>query len=184
MKTLVCLQQPNLHITKPSLWNPRAPTLRPIATKYLNFPPKTWKLHAEAKGFGVAPSTTLGKKTQQKETVPRKNSGNDDDDDDDEKIPQVVFDRMIVRILFFVGAPLGIGVVLLNLFGIVKDQHLWDVPVWLPFLTTFITFGASALGIAYGTLSSSWDAEKKGSLLGLEEAQQNWVDMWKEEENS
>ncbi|KAL6320878.1 hypothetical protein AAG906_008878 [Vitis piasezkii] len=181
MKILVCLQQPNPHITKPSPWNPRAPT--PIATKDLNLRPRNWKLHAEAKGFGVAPGTILEKKTAQKETVPRKNSGNGDDDDD-EKIPQVVFDRMIVRILFFVGAPMGIGVALLNLFGAVKDQHLWDVPVWLPFLTTFIAFGASALGIAYGTLSTSWDAEKKGSLLGLEEAQQNWVDVWKEEEDS
>lgn len=181
MKTLVCLQQPNLHIIKPSPWHPRAPTLHPIATKDLNLPPRTWKLHAEAKGFGVAPSTALGKKTGQKETVPRKNSENNDDD---EKIPQVVFDRIIVRILFFVGAPLGLGVALLNLFGVVKDQHLWDVPAWLPFLTTFFTFGASALGIAYGTLSTSWDAERKGSLLGLEEAKQNWVDMWKEEEDS
>ena len=70
------------------------------------------------------------------------------------------------------------------MFGIVKDQHLWDVLVWLPFLTTFITFGASSLGITYGTLSTSWDLEKKGSLLELEEAQHNWVDMWKEEEDN
>lgn len=123
----------------------------------------------------------LEKKTTKKEITPRKN---DNEDDDDEKIPQAVFDRMIVRILFFVGVPMGIGVALLNLFGAVKAQRSWDVPVWLPFLTTFIFFGASALGIAYGTLSTSWDEEKKGSLLGLEEAQQNWVDMWMEEDDS
>ncbi|KAL6321464.1 hypothetical protein AAG906_018400 [Vitis piasezkii] len=106
MKILVCLQQPNPHITKPSPWN-----------------------------------------------------------------------------LVLCGAPMGIGVALLNLFGAVKDQHLWDVPVWLPFLTTFIAFGASALGIAYGTLYKLGCGEE-GFLLGLEEAQQNWVDVWKEEEDS
>ena len=57
----------------------------------------------------------------------------------------------------------------------------FDVPLWLPFLTTFITFGASTPGIAYGTLSARWDPEKKGSFLGLEKAQRNWVEMWKEE---
>lgn len=75
------------------------------------------------------------------------------------------------------------GLALLHLFGVVKEQNLWDAPLWLPFLTTLITFGASTLGIAYGTLSASWDPKKKGSLLGLEEAQRNWVEMWKEENN-
>ncbi|KAG8492033.1 hypothetical protein CXB51_015764 [Gossypium anomalum] len=39
--------------------------------------------------------------------------------------------------------------------GYPKERNLWDVPLWLPFLTTFNTFGASTLRIAYGTLSAS-----------------------------
>ena len=107
---------------------------------------------------------------------------NGKDDDDDDKIPEAVWERIMFRILFYVGVPLVTGVALLQVFSIMKEQNLWDVPIWLPFLTTFLTFGASALGIAYGTLSTSWDAQREGSFLGFEEAQKNWVEIWKEEE--
>lgn len=80
------------------------------------------------------------------------------------------------------GGPLAIGFALLQLFSVSKEQHLWNVPKWLPFLTTFITFGASALGVAYGSLSTSLDAEEEGSFLGFEQVEKNWVEMWKEEE--
>ncbi|KAA8539963.1 hypothetical protein F0562_026655 [Nyssa sinensis] len=146
-------------------------------------PTRTSKLHAGAKGFNGASANTQKEKSTSKETVSRKSFGSDDGDDDD-KIPEVVMERMIVRILSYVGVPLITGIAFLQVFGIVKEQNLWDVPLWLPALTTFITFGASALGIAYGTLSTSWDPEKKGSVLGFEEAQKNWVEMWREEEDS
>ncbi|GFP81020.1 uncharacterized protein pam68-like [Phtheirospermum japonicum] len=89
---------------------------------------------------------------------------------------------MISRILFYVGVPLAIGFAFLQLFGVAKEQNLWDVPKWLPFLTTFITFGASALGIAFGSLSTSLDADEEGSFLGFEQVGKNWGEMWKEEE--
>ncbi|PWA93032.1 hypothetical protein CTI12_AA075800 [Artemisia annua] len=41
----------------------------------------------------------------------------------------------------------------------------------------------STLGIAYGTLSTSWDADNKGSILGFEEAKENWVKMWEEDDS-
>lgn len=102
----------------------------------------------------------------------------------DDEIPRVVFDRMIVRILVSVGAPLATGLTLLKFFEIVKEKGLWDIPIWVPLLTTLLTFGVSAFGIAYGALSSSWDVESNGSVLGLEEAQKNWVEMWREEDES
>ncbi|XWS48481.1 hypothetical protein CRYUN_Cryun13aG0081100 [Craigia yunnanensis] len=81
---------------------------------------------------------------------------------------------MIAIILVSVGVPLATGLALLHLFGVVKKQNLWDVSLWLPFLTTFITFGTSTLGIPYGTLSASWDPEmnlfsewKKLNAIGL-----------------
>lgn len=110
-----------------------------------------------------------------------KNNNAGKDDDDDEKIPEAVWERMISRILFSVGAPLGTGFVMMQIFSVIKEQNLWDFPIWLPFLIIFITFGASALGIVYGTLSTSWDPERNGSVLGLEEFQKNWMDMWEEE---
>lgn len=79
---------------------------------------------------------------------------------------------------------MAFGVTLLKIFQAIKEQNLWDVPIWLPFFTTFLTFGASTVGIAYGTLSTSLDPEKKGSLFGWEDAQKNWVEMWKEEDEA
>lgn len=77
---------------------------------------------------------------------------------------------------------MALGLAFLHIFGVIKEQHLWNVPLWLPLLTTFLTFGASTMGIAYGALSTSWDEERKGSILGFEEAQKNWVEMWREED--
>lgn len=76
---------------------------------------------------------------------------------------------------------MGIGLVLLQVFSILKESNLLNLPNWVPFLTTFVTFGSSSLGIAYGTLSTSWDPEDKGSVLGFDEAKRNWVEMWKED---
>ncbi|XVF09950.1 hypothetical protein REPUB_Repub07fG0141500 [Reevesia pubescens] len=177
MKTLLSLETPQFYLPKPSLWKPnRKPKILPtiIKNQNQNQPSSTWKVQANGKGFASTPPATV------KENAANKNS-NKNNNDEDEQVPQVVFERMIARILVSVGVPLGTGLALLHLFGVAKEQNLWDVPLWLPFLTTFITFGASTLGIAYGTLSASWDPEKKGSFLGLEEAQRNWVEMWEEE---
>lgn len=175
MKTIFCLEQPYL-FTNLSPLKPKLPTLlQPRTTT-------TFKVHAKAKGFGVTPN-----KVQEKESgVPKKSyqtpkENNAEEDDDDDKIPQVVLDRLIVRILVYVGVPLLTGMVMLQGFSVVKEQNMVDVPVWLPYLTLFITFGASTLGIAIGALSTSWDPDKKGSFIGFEEAQRNWIEMWKEE---
>ncbi|KAE8678283.1 putative late blight resistance protein-like protein R1B-19-like [Hibiscus syriacus] len=174
MKTLLSSETQQFYLPKPSLRNPRTATILPaiIKTHKQN---QSWKLHANAKGFSGTPPV--------KDSAAKKSSNNKNNKSEDEEIPQVVFERMIRRILVSVGVPMATGLALLHLFGEAKDRNLWDVPLWLPFLTTLITFGASTLGIAYGTLSSSWDSERKGSLLGLEEAQRNWVEMWKEENN-
>lgn len=171
MKTLAFAEHPLTHIASPSPLNPTTPKLRN----------RIWSVHAKAKGFDRPPANSQKEKNARIEPI-RKMSDEKNEYKDDEKIPEVVFERMIGRILFYVGAPLATGIVLLRVFDVLKEQHVWDVPLWFAFLTTFITFGASALGIAYGTLSTSWDAEKKGSLLGFEEAQKNWTDIWREEE--
>ncbi|XP_077245566.1 transmembrane protein, putative (DUF3464) [Tasmannia lanceolata] len=187
MNTLVCsgLASP-LGTKRASLWMETSPTLHSTSIQDpQNFldnsssSTRTRELQARAKGFGEV-ITISDKKRKQEEDASNNNnkSGNEDDD----AIPQVVFERMIFRILFYVGIPMVSGVGLVYLFSILKDQHLWDVPLWLPFLTSLLAFGTSALGIAYGTLSSSWDPEKKGSLLGWEEAQQNWPELWREDE--
>ncbi|OVA02118.1 Protein of unknown function DUF3464 [Macleaya cordata] len=190
MKTLqLSLGLPSpLQITKTPTWTHRNSDLKPIVlAAAIPYNPsscskRALKLQAKAKGFGSggpAPVVALSEKNARRdENVPRNGGKNDDGDD---KIAPVVWERMIVRILFSVGAPMASGVALLYVFGTLKDNHIWDVPLWLPFLTTLIAFGTSAIGIAYGTLSTSLDPEKKGSVLGWEEVQKNWPELWKED---
>lgn len=171
MRALTLLQQS--HATKPNPW----PQIhRPLHTGRPFRPPRTWRLHDGAKGFTSRPKG--GEPAARKGSTSGKKSGEDDDDD---KIPDVVWERMIKRILSYVGVPLVIGFALLKGFDVVIERGMWKVPLWLPFLTTLITFGASALGIAYGSLSTSLNEAEEGSLLGFEQVQKNWVEMWKED---
>ncbi|KGN44829.1 hypothetical protein Csa_016033 [Cucumis sativus] len=55
------------------------------------------------------------------------------------------------------------SVTLLKIFQAIKEQNLWNVPIWMP-------------------LSTSLDGEKKRSVLGWEEKQKNWIEMQKEED--
>ncbi|VVB15745.1 unnamed protein product [Arabis nemorensis] len=126
------------------------------------------RLHASPKGFQSSRSS-------------EKPDRSGPDPEDDPPIPQEVFERMMGRIVVSVGTPLGLGVAILKLFDVLKDRNVWDVPLWVPFLTTLVTFGASALGIAYGSLSTNLDPTKTNSVFGLDEVKENWVEMWKEE---
>lgn len=179
--SLVCSQKSLLAIAKSSPWNPMAPNIVLKNTQNLKDRSKTaWKLHANAKGFG---STPVPAAIQESSIINKtSNKNNNNKSTEDEEIPQVVVNRIIVRILVSVGAPMALGLASLHFFGLIREQQLWDVPVWIPFMTAFLTFGTSAFGIAYGALSSSLDPNKKGSFLGFEEAQLNWVEMWKEED--
>lgn len=178
MRTLTILQQiPPPHTTKPNPWPITNPSLHHHRRETPFQPPSTWRLRDGAKGFTSRPKNR--ESIAGKSNTTKKDKNNIDDDD---KLPDVVWERMISRILIYVGGPLAIGFALLQLFSVSKEQHLWNVPKWLPFLTTFITFGASALGVAYGSLSTSLDAEEEGSFLGFEQVEKNWVEMWKEEE--
>lgn len=177
MRTLLSSQNPLQLYQKPSVWNLRSSFTHPTTRQSLtNQPGTSWKLHANAKGFGArstSPPASLNKSA----------SNNNNNNSDEDHLPQVVLERIIVRILVFVGVPLATGIASLHLFGVVKEKQLFDFPLWLPLVTTFLTFGLSAVGIAYGSISTSWDAEKQGSLLGFEEAKQNWVEIWTEDDS-
>lgn len=138
-------------------------------------------LRAQGRGFGV--STTSNKKQVQEKSKDNKSSNNNinKNEEDEDVIPEVVFNRMLVRVLLCVGLPMGSGIGLLYLLGALKEKGIWASPGWVPFLAILVTFGTSALGIAYGTLSSSWSVENDGTLLGWEQVQKNWPELWKEE---
>ncbi|KAG0550444.1 hypothetical protein BDA96_01G338900 [Sorghum bicolor] len=108
-------------------------------------------------------------------------SSNGEVDGDDDELPQPVFDRILRRIAFTVGLPMATGVALLNVYDALKRGQGVVVPSWVPLLTILVAFGTSALGIAYGTLSASWNPDREGSLLGIDEARANWPVLWQEE---
>ncbi|GMH08952.1 hypothetical protein Nepgr_010792 [Nepenthes gracilis] len=180
--------QPPLSTTRVSPFHSRnhLPSSPSTAAKSHHLSQTTFKVQAEAKGFTSSTSaaaTIKHKKTKQKQIAsPKKDDPSKEDHDD--QIPQVVTERMTGRIFAFVGLPMAAGLAMLQAFSILKDRQLWDVPLWLPFLTTLVTFGMSTLGIVFGTLSSSLDPRKQGSFLGIEEAKQNWTEMWKEEDGN
>lgn len=174
MNTLVSSQKSPLYLIKHPQPKPILPNILPINVKG---PSKRWKLQADAKGFVSSPNT-------RKENGPSKTLKQDNKSDEEDEIPEAVFNRIIVRILVSVGAPMALGLASLQVFGVLKEQHIWDVPVSVTFVTLLLTFGSSTLGIAYGALSTSLDPDKKGSLLGIQEARDNWVEMWKEEDES
>lgn len=184
MQILGCPTQPPLLTKRVSPWmkrslSPQHSTAIQAPGDPLHIQPhrRTTELHARAKGFGEAVTASDRKIIQDDES---KNSSSGGDGDDE--IPEEVFNRIIVRILFFVGTPMTLGVASLYLLSTLKEQHIWDVPMWVPYLTIVFGFGTSALGIAYGTLSTSWEPESKGSLLGWEQAQKNWPELWREED--
>ncbi|XP_073032017.1 uncharacterized protein PAM68-like [Primulina eburnea] len=188
MKTLTILQQITLsHTTKPFPWSQSNPNLH-HNRQGLPYPqPRTWRVHGEAKGF-TGQSDPYKRQPKNKEIPARKGEttrrSSRDSEEADDKIPEIVWERMISRILSYVGVPLLTGFASLQAFSIIKEQKLWDVPIWLPYLTTLITFGASALGIAFGSLSTSLDPDEEGSILGLEQFEKNWTEVWKEEDES
>ena len=49
-----------------------------------------------------------------------------------------------------------------------------DLPMGLVYTVQSLIFGAGFVGISYGVLSASWDPERKGGTLGLDEVKQNF----------
>ncbi|KAI4347595.1 hypothetical protein L6164_008396 [Bauhinia variegata] len=174
MKTLISASNPLLSVSHINPWKPNIHVFHPKTIEKLSHPLSTLKPHANAKGF----SGRTG------DDVAIKQSKKNNDGDGDDEIPQEVYNKMILRICVSVGVPMALGLAFLHIFGVLRELQIWDAPKWVPFLTSLTTFGASTLGIAYGALSTSLDRDVEGSFLGLEEVQKNWVETWKEEDES
>ena len=43
-----------------------------------------------------------------------------------------------------------------------------------------LIFGAGFLGISWGVLSASWDPQRKGGVLGVEEVKRNFPVLWQD----
>lgn len=91
----------------------------------------------------------------------------------DAGIPQVVSRRMAKRMFIFSGIPTLLGLSSFPVSYAVFASHLVDLPNVVVLLMSLGFFGLGVLGLTYGVLSASWDEDKPGSALGIEEFKLN-----------
>ncbi|XP_065869212.1 uncharacterized protein PAM68-like [Euphorbia lathyris] len=179
MNSLILSQRSPFYLTGSSSPSPSPSKLH---TNFLPTTPRNltkWQQNANAKGFTSKKPPPIKQPKLEFEIPKIQNSGGEDE----EEIPRDVFNRLILRVCVCVGVPMVLGYGFLSIFGALREQG-YDVPKWMPFLSSFLTFGASCFGIPYGALSTSLDPDRKGSVLGFDEAQKHWVEMWEEEDKS
>ena len=102
---------------------------------------------------------------------------------DETSIPEVVSRRMLRRMIIFSGIPVSLGVFVFFGGYIVITRHIAELPNVAVFLTTLGCFGLSVVGLTYGALSSSWDEDALGGLLGIDQFKLNsgrMVEAWRQ----
>jgi hypothetical protein len=92
------------------------------------------------------------------------------------RIPDAVGKRMISRSVVLSGTPtvLGMLVFIGSYFAIKNGINLPNVAV---LLASMGCLGLGVLGLSYGVLSASWEEDKDGTWLGLEEFKLNFGRM-------
>ncbi len=84
-------------------------------------------------------------------------------------IPDAVGKRMILRMVVLSGVPTTLGILtfIASYFAITK--HLLELPHIAVVLVSMGFFGLGVLGLSYGVISTSWDEDNPGSLIGWDE---------------
>lgn len=88
-------------------------------------------------------------------------------------IPDIVSKRMARRMVFFCGIPSVLGMSSVVAFYWLFTNGIIDLP---PYVALFVSAGFLALGVAglsFGIFSASWDEDRVGSLIGIEELKIN-----------
>ncbi|QQE66765.1 hypothetical protein GFS31_34670 [Leptolyngbya sp. BL0902] len=92
-------------------------------------------------------------------------------------IPEVVSQRMLRRMLAFSGVPTFLGVATFFVsYGLIVKGNV-ELPPYAVLLVTLGCFGLGVVGLTYGVLSASWDEDRPGDWLGLDEFQVNFGRM-------
>ena len=55
-----------------------------------------------------------------------------------------------------------------------------DLPMGLVYTVQSLIFGVGFLGISWGVLSASWDPQRKGGVLGVDEVKRNFPVLWQD----
>lgn len=89
-------------------------------------------------------------------------------------IPDAVSKRMVRRMAIFSGIPTGLGISSFFVSYWIVSHNLFKLPTAAVLLVSMGFFGLGVLGLSYGLFSSSWDENRLGSWLGLEEVGPNF----------
>jgi len=81
---------------------------------------------------------------------------------------------MIARVALFSGTPTLLGVLTLVGSYFAVSQAWFPLPNVAVLLVSMGCFGLGVIGVSYGVLSASWDEDRKGTALGMEEFQTNF----------
>ncbi|PZV13521.1 MAG: DUF3464 domain-containing protein [Leptolyngbya sp.] len=92
-------------------------------------------------------------------------------------IPEVVSNRMLRRLLVFSGIPTIAGVLTFLVSYYLVSNQVVELPSYFVLLATLGCFGLGVVGLTYGVLSASWDEDRPGSRLGLDEFKVNFGRM-------
>jgi len=92
-------------------------------------------------------------------------------------MPEVVSQRMLRRVVPFAGLPVFGGIVTFAGFYYANTQLELDLPPQIVAYATQALLLLSFAGITYGVMSTSWDEDEEGSLLGFENVRPNMAAM-------
>jgi len=92
-------------------------------------------------------------------------------------MPEVVSQRMLKRVVPFAGLPVFGGLLTFVGFYYANTQLELDLPPQIVAFTTQALLLLSFAGITYGVMSTSWDENEEGSLLGWENVGPNIASM-------
>ncbi|MGI0495026.1 PAM68 family protein [Alkalinema pantanalense CENA528] len=98
-------------------------------------------------------------------------------------VPEVVSQRMARRMAFFSGVPTLLGMATFVGSYLLVIQLHYKIPNTAVLLVSLGFFGLGVLGLSYGLFSASWDENRVGSLLGIDEFGTNTgrlIQAWKE----
>lgn len=88
-------------------------------------------------------------------------------------IPDKVATRMGSRMLTFVGVPLFGSLASFVVFWYLATYKDMEFQPAMVAFTTIALLAVGLIGITYSIFSTSWDEDREGSLMGLDEAQKN-----------
>ncbi|MBE9138726.1 PAM68 family protein [Nodosilinea sp. LEGE 07088] len=138
---------------------------------------------ATAEQKSSAKSTSKSARTKQKAASPKQKttSAAKRDQPADKSasaaIPEAVSSRMLRRMLTFSGIPTAMGIITFFVSYYLVVNQVVELPSYFVLLVTLGCFGLGVVGLTYGVLSASWDEDRPGSLVGLDEFRVNFGRM-------